>query len=92
MSINMIPLDVNAGLESAEGQVMNFSKPAVNDVVVPLAAVAVGIVLLFFIVGAVNRHRGGDEYKDKIIGIIVCLVVLVLVLSFPTWGWTMIGQ
>jgi hypothetical protein len=83
--------DVSKGLTDAKQQVVDFSKPAINDVLVPLIAIVIGVFLLFFVGGAVNRHRGGEEYKDKIIAIIICLVALVLVLSFPAWGWTMMG-
>lgn len=82
---------VTEGLTSAKNNVISFVKPAINNVAVPLLGVIAGCFLLFFICSAVNRHRGGEEYKDKLIGIIVCLVSLVLILSFPTWGWSMMG-
>lgn len=83
--------DVTNGLKGAKDNVISFVKPAINDVAVPILAVVAGVFLLFFICSAVNRHRGGEEYKDKIIGIIVCLISLVLILSFSAWGWKMMG-
>ena len=91
MRLKVIPLDVTSGLTSAKTSVMNTVKPAVNTVVVPILSVIIVGFLLFFISGAVSHHRGGEEYSDKIIKIMVCLVALILVLSFPTWGWTMVG-
>lgn len=91
MRLKLMPLTVTDGLTSAKQSVVNTMKPAVNTVFVPLIAIGIGIFILIFIAGAVNRHRGGEEYKDKIIGIIIGIVALALVLAFPTWGWTMIG-
>lgn len=84
--------NVTEGLSSAKTSIMNMVKPAVNTVFVPLLAAVIGCFLLIFIGGAVNRHKGGEDYKDKVIEIIIALVALVLVLSFPSWGWTMIGD
>lgn len=95
MIFNMLDADagtVTQGVTAAKTQVMNFVKPTINTVAVPIAAVIVGCVMLFFIVGAVRRHRGNEDYGEKLIGIIICLVALVLILTFPTWGWTMMGQ
>lgn len=87
----MLPLDALSGLQSAKDQTMNFVKPAVNTVVVPILDVGAVGFLLFFIFGCVNRHRNGEEYKDKVIGIIICAVVIVLVSTFPIWGWQMVS-
>jgi hypothetical protein len=91
-SVDSSVSQVTQGLTDAKGDVIGFAKPAINTVAVPIAAVVIGCIMLFFIVGAVRKHRGGEEYQDKIIAIIICLVALVLVLSFPAWGWTMMGQ
>lgn len=83
--------DINAGLKTAKKSIMDVVKPGINDIVVPLLSVLIGGFLIFFIAGAVNRHRGGEEYHDKIISIIVCIIALALVISWPKWGWTMVG-
>lgn len=91
MNLFSLPIDVSSGVTQAKTTVISTAKPVVNNAVVPLMdLVAVGF-LLFFIVGLVNRHRAGEEYTGKIVGIIVCLVAITLVTSFPQWGWSLAG-
>lgn len=83
--------DVLSGLTDAKQKSINFAKPAINTIAVPiLDIVAVGF-LLFFIAGAIRKYRDGQGYTSHIISIIVTLFIIVLISTFPIWGWKMVG-
>lgn len=82
---------VISGLEAARNEFMTVVKFAVNNVVIPIIAVAIGIAILFAVVACIRKHHGQETYTDKLLVIGICVAALVLVLSFPAWGWKMIG-
>ncbi len=84
--------NVIAGIDSAADTGMTVVKHFVNTVVVWFAAAVCAAFVIFFIVKAVNKHAAHDEYQDDIVKIIVALVAIGLVLSFPTWGWKLLGS
>ncbi|WP_101909060.1 hypothetical protein [Marasmitruncus massiliensis] len=83
---------VIAGIDSAADTGMTIVKHFVNTVVVWFSAAIIAAFMVFFIVSAVNKHKANDEYKDDIIKIIVAIVGIGLVLSFPTWGWKLMDS
>ena len=90
-SLLSVSNNIDAGMELAKQEFTNVSKNIINKVAVPAISVVLIGLLLFFIAGAVARHRQGSSYGDKLIPIGICVVVLALVVTFPVWGWTMIG-
>lgn len=84
--------DVVAGVQSAKDTAIGTIKPVVNTVLVPIGCVVVVIFLVVNIIGCAQRHRAGEEFKDKLINVGICIVIIAVVASFPAWGWTMIGQ
>lgn len=92
--LSMIPqvMDVVAGVQQAKDTAVNTIKPTVNTVLVPILAIVVGIVCLISVARCVHHHNRGEEFSANIALIGICLVVIAVIVSFPQWGWTMIGQ
>lgn len=83
---------VKNGIEMASDGSIDVLKFFIDKAVVPVVAVIILAFTIFFIVGAVKKHRSGDDYHQDVTNIIVCVVGIALVLSFPAWGWAMIGM
>lgn len=83
--------NVQAGLSDAKNGVMTLIKFAVNSIGVPIMSAVIVGFLLFNIVKAVSKHRGGEDYSHNIGWIIALVIVLALVTSFPAWGWKLAG-
>ena len=83
--------NVQSGLEQAKDEVITIAVFLINRIAVPVAAVILIGFLFFNIAGWVNKRNRGEDYQNHVIGFGVCLVSLVLVLSFPFWGLAMIG-
>lgn len=88
LHVSPVFADPSTGLVAAKDNVVNQVKPIVNTVVVPiLLALLVG-GLVIAIVYAVYNYRKG---RDIELGWIIALVIgIVLVSTFPTWGWQLI--
>lgn len=88
--MNMVD-NMKAGLTSASNEVTELLKFVINMIGVPLMCIVIAGIMSFFIVGAVKNHRNGEDYGDQIIKIVVCIVAICAIGSFPVWGWTMLG-
>lgn len=81
--------DPQSGITAAKDNVINEIKPIVNNAVVPVIALLLASGLLFAITHAVYNYRKG---RDIELGWIIALVIgLILVITFPTWGWQLIS-
>ena len=89
--INMVPLDVQSGLTQAKDTVIEKVRPIVNTVAVPIILVVLATILLFMIASCVKKHRNGDGYSDKLTGIGILIAIIVLVSTWPAWGWSLIA-
>ena len=83
--------DIKSGLSQAKENMMDILQFGINYILIPVAAAIILGFLIFFIVGAAKKHKMGEEYQDDVFKILIAVVILALVVSFPTWGWTMIG-
>jgi glycerol uptake facilitator-like aquaporin len=81
--------DPNSALTSAKGQLDNQIKPIVNNVIVPVIATFLVVILVVSIARAVMAYRRGVDVE--LLGIVLLIVGIILVTTFPTWGWAMIG-
>ncbi|WRS29021.1 DUF3852 family protein (plasmid) [Oscillospiraceae bacterium MB08-C2-2] len=88
----ILSANIQSGLDTAKGEIMDVMKYGVDKFAVPILAAVVVVVMLFYIGGAISQHRQGQDYQEKLKPIGICLVVLVLIVTFPVWGWAMIGQ
>lgn len=80
------------GLTSAKNEFMTVFKFAINWIAIPIIAGVIVVIMAFLIASCVRKHQGREGYADKLIPIFICLAALTLVLSFPAWGWQMIGE
>lgn len=84
-----VSADPQSALSSAKGQLDSQMRPIVNTVVVPVIDVLLVAVLVVAIAKAVMSYRHG---RDVELGWIVLLIAgVILVSTFPVWGWQMIG-
>lgn len=83
--------NIQNGLTTAKGGVVSLLKFIINNIAVPIIAVFLVGLIVFFITGAVAAHRQGEDYHRKIYMIVGIVIVLALVVSFPIWGWQLIG-
>lgn len=82
---------IQNGLTTAKGGVLTLIKFITNNIAVPIIAALLVGLMIYFIVGAVAAHRQGEDYHRKIFMIVGLVIVLALVISFPIWGWQLIG-
>lgn len=82
---------VLAGLGAATNETQTFLMEAFNKYVVWIVAGIIAIVLFFLVATCVGKHKANEQWRDKLIPIAVTVVILVLELSFPSWGWKMVG-
>ncbi|APC42809.1 DUF3852 family protein [Clostridium estertheticum] len=81
--------DPNSALTGAKTQLQGQATPIVNNVIVPICAVILVIITLVAIVKSVVEYRRGAGVD---LGHIVILIVgIILVITFPTWGWGLIN-
>ncbi|MBE6905006.1 MAG: hypothetical protein E7476_01830 [Ruminococcaceae bacterium] len=83
---------IKNGLSIAKENIVDLVQFGVNFVLVPLIAIAIVALIVFFIALAVRKHGRGDEYQDDIRHIVIALIGLAAVVSFPFWGWAMIDM
>ena len=83
--------NIQSGLTTAKDGVMTLIKFIVNSVAVPILSAVILGFLVFQITGAISAHREGQDYSLKIKLIVGAVIVLAVVVSFPAWGWKMIG-
>lgn len=84
-------MDVVAGVNQAKDTAINTIKPVVNNDLVPILAVVVAVVLLVNIFKCISHQHHSEEFQTNLVLIGICVVVLAVVISFPAWGWTMVG-
>ncbi|MCB2295888.1 DUF3852 domain-containing protein [Clostridium algoriphilum] len=81
--------DPNSALLNAKSQLEGQATPIVNNVIVPICAVILVIITLVAIVKSVVEYRRGSGVD---LGHIVVLIVgIILVITFPNWGWALIN-
>lgn len=81
--------DPQSALTAAKSNLVDQIKPIVNTVVVPVIATVLVAVALILIAKAVIEYRKG---RDVEIGAIVLVIAgIILVTTFPTWGWLLIS-
>lgn len=83
--------NIQAGLSAAKAEAMGTLQFFVNNVLVPIIGAVLVFFLIYEIASAARKHKHGEEFQDDITKIIVIVIVLALVGSFPFWGWQMIG-
>ena len=88
---NPVLLDVQAGLTQAKNEIMSIVKFGVNFIIIPIACAILAGVAIFLICQCVGAHKRGEDYKDKIMPIVILVIVFALLASAPTWIWTMAG-
>lgn len=81
---------VKHGLGMAKDNIVDIVQFLVNWIAVPIIAVVILGLIVFFIGLAVRKHNRGDEYQDDIKHIVIAIIGLVLVCTFPKWGWSMV--
>lgn len=81
--------DPNTALTSAKTELQGQATPIVNNVIVPICAVILVVITLVAIVKSVVEYRRGSGVD---LGHIVILIVgIILVITFPSWGWSLIN-
>jgi len=81
--------DPNSALTNAKTQLQGQATPIVNNVIVPVCALILVVITLVAIVKAVVEYRRGAGVD---LGHIVILIVgIILVITFPNWGWGLIN-
>lgn len=87
---NLIVLgSASSALESAKTTLVAQIKPIINEVVVPLAVLALVILLIIGIVKSVSAYREGEGVKFAWPLLVVCGIVLIS--TFPMWGWQIVS-
>lgn len=81
--------DPNSALTSAKTQLEGQARPIVNNVVVPVCALILVIITLVAIVKAVVGYRRGAGVD--LAHIVILIAGIILVITFPNWGWALIG-
>lgn len=81
--------NMSGGLTTAKTTVLAQIKPVVNDVIVPFLLLGLGVFLIFLIVKSVTSYREGNGINA--LPLIVTIVAIIVIGTFPSWGWTAIG-
>ena len=81
--------DPQGALGQAKDNVINQAKPIVNSVIVPVILVILVAIVVVLIAKAVASYRRGLEVE--LLGIILLVVGITLVSTFPIWGWALIS-
>ncbi|MEG1993308.1 MAG: hypothetical protein RR048_00190, partial [Oscillospiraceae bacterium] len=74
--------------------VEDILKFIVNNGVVSLGLISSLVFLLINIISLIKKNKAqqGEDIRNNIAGIVICVIVMVLVLTFSSWGWKMIGM
>lgn len=83
---------IKNGLLQAKNNTTEIIIFIVNYIVIPIAVVIILGFLVFSIIAMVKKHRQQDNMQQDITDAVICVIVLALVISFPSWGWKMIGM
>lgn len=83
---------IQNGLSTAKDNIMTLIKFIVDNIAVPIISAALVGLMVFLIASAVSKHHQGEDYSHKVYLIIGTVIVLGVVVTFPAWGWKMIGQ
>lgn len=83
--------NITSGLSMAKENTMQIIHFCVDKVAVPIGAGVILLVIVMIAIGATKKHRAGDDYQEDLWKGLIAIVGLGLVISFPYWGWAMIG-
>lgn len=83
--------NIKNGLDAAGAEIKSTIRYFTDNTLVPILAIIVGIILLILIGSGYMRWRQGEDFTKIIVGGIACIVIIALILSFPSWGWSMLG-
>ena len=81
--------DPNSALMSAKTQLEGQAKPIVNNVIVPICAVILVVITLIAIVKSTIEYRRGSGVD--LAHIVILIAGIILVITFPSWGWGLIN-
>lgn len=81
--------DPVTALSTAKTNLENQIKPIINTVVVPILDLVLVAVLVVVIAKTVMEYKKGREIE--LAGIVLLVAGIILVSTFPTWGWQLIG-
>jgi len=81
--------DPNSALTSAKTSLDGQARPIVNNVVVPVCLIILVLITLVAIVKAVVEYRRGAGVD--LAHIVILIAGIILVITFPNWGWALIG-
>lgn len=85
---SIVYADPSSALQTAKKNVIDQLKPIINNVIVPVLDVVLVACLLLAIGKTVIAYR---KHEDLEMGWIILLVVgVILVSTFPSWGWDLI--
>lgn len=88
MKTIMVLGSASSALENAKTTLVEQIQPIVNDVVVPLSVLGLVILLIIGIAKSVSAYREGEGVKFAWPLLVVCGIVLIS--TFPMWGWQII--
>lgn len=78
--------DVIVALQGAKDELSSGIKTILDTVVVPLGMLFAGGVLLFNVIKIAGLKSKGEDFKSNLTGVVVCVVVLILLVSWYAWG------
>ncbi|MEG1044805.1 MAG: hypothetical protein RSF81_08560 [Oscillospiraceae bacterium] len=89
-TVNNIKNGITESLDAVE----DILKFIVNNGVVSLGLISSLVFLLINIISLIKKNKAqqGEDIRNNIAGIVICVIVMVLVLTFSSWGWKMIGM
>jgi ABC-type multidrug transport system permease subunit len=81
-----VSADVVSGLKEAKSTLTNDFTTILTDVVVPIAAIVIGLFCLVCLVMLAVTHNRGGNMQGWGVALGIALAAEILVVSFPTWG------
>lgn len=84
--------NIKNGLDAAGAEMQATIRYFTDSTLVPILAIVVGVILLILIATGYMRWKQGEDFNKIVTGGIACIVIIALILSFPSWGWTMLGM
>ena len=83
---------LEGSLEQLGSTVISFIKGVFDNMIVPLAIVALLGVIFFelFKAGAARNRQRGEEFEDHVRNLLILVVILVIVGSYGTFAWGLI--
>jgi len=81
--------DPNSALMNAKSQLEGQARPIVNNVIVPICAIILVVITLIAIVKSTIGYRRGSGVD--LTHIVILIAGIILVMTFPSWGWSLIN-